>query len=398
VEAEAVQRCEVIVVGAGPAGTGTVLALARRAPRLAAGTLVLEKAHHPRDKTCAGGLIPKTHGLLAALGVSADVPHARVDAARVTVPGGCVRIGGTELCRVVRRREFDAALARAAAATGATIVQNARVLDVRREGDGVRVQTETASYWTPIVVGADGSGSLVRRRLVGGPAGPVARAVMCDVAVSETTWDGFAGRRYDFDFLGIARGMRGYGWIFPSVIEGIPHANVGVYALPPYDAGRMEGELVRLLAGIGVAGTPRRRAFPIHTYAPGARLAAPNALLVGDAAGVDPLMGEGISFALEYGCVAAEAIVSAAASGRLDVAGYEAAIHDGPIGRKLARLVWATERGYGRHWRVWFRLARSSRRARQAALEWYNGVAPWEGRGRLALARALVRAPRKVAA
>jgi len=398
VEEAEVRRYEVIVVGGGPGGTGTVLALAQRAPSLAAGTLLLEKAHHPRDKTCAGGLIPKAHSLLAALGVSADVPHARVDAAKVAVPGGCVRIAGPDLCRVVRRREFDAALAGAASTTGATMVQNARVLDLRRDGDGVRVETDAASYWAPIVVGADGSGSVVRRRLVGEPAGPMARAVMCDVAVSGTTWNGFAARRYDFDFLGIERGMRGYGWIFPCVLDGVPHANVGVYALPPYDAAGMEMELVRLLTGIGVAGTPRRRAFPIHTYAPASRLAAPNALLVGDAAGVDPLMGEGISFALEYGRAAADAIVSAAATGRLDVAGYESAIHDGPIGRKLARLVWAAERGYGRHWRVWFRLARSSRRARQAALEWYNGVAPWEGRGRLALARALVRTPRAAAA
>jgi flavin-dependent dehydrogenase len=160
----------------------------------------------------------------------------------------------------------------------------------------------------------------------------------------------------------------------------------------------METELARLLDGIGVCGTPRRRAFPIHTYAPTSRLAAPNALLVGDAAGVDPLMGEGISFALEYGRTAADAIALAARAGKLEPGGYEAAIHDGPLGRKLGRLVWAAERGYGRHWRLWFRLARSSRRARQAALEWYNGVAPWEGRGRLALARALVRTPGAVAA
>jgi flavin-dependent dehydrogenase len=192
--------------------------------------------------------------------------------------------------------------------------------------------------------------------------------------------------------------MRGYGWIFPCRIDGVPHANVGVYALPPYDAAAMEVELARLLGGIGIAGTPRRRAFPIHTYAAASRLAAPDALLVGDAAGVDPLMGEGISFALEYACTAADAIVQAAAAGRLDVARYESAVHEGPLGRKLARLVWAAERGYGRHWRVWFRLARSSRRARQAALEWYNGVAPWEGRGRLALARALVRSPGRAAA
>jgi len=45
---------DVIIVGAGPAGAATALRLAARAPELAAGTLLLDKARHPRDKTCAG--------------------------------------------------------------------------------------------------------------------------------------------------------------------------------------------------------------------------------------------------------------------------------------------------------------------------------------------------------
>jgi geranylgeranyl reductase family protein len=393
-----VQRYEVIVVGAGPAGTGTALALAQLAPELASRTLLLEKAAHPRDKTCAGGLIPRTHAVLHELGVVVDVPAARVDHAAVVVPGGQVRIGGSDLCRVIRRRHFDAALARAAAARGVRVQERARVVGLRREAGGVRVETETATYWAPVVVGADGSGSLVRRQLVGGPGGPIARAIACDVPVPATRWDGFDVCRYDFDFLVLARGLRGYGWTFPCLVDGLPHANVGVYALPPYDAGTMHAEMQRLLAGIGNLATPRWRAFPIHTYTPAARLAAANTLLVGDAAGVDPLMGEGISFALEYGRLAAQAIVEARAAGTLDFAHYETAVHGGPLGRKLRRLVWAAERCYGPRWRVWLRLARSSPRLQRAALDWYNGVAPWEGRGRLALARALLRGARSEAA
>ena len=70
------------------------------------------------------------------------------------------------------------------------------------------------------------------------------------------------------------------------------------------------GEFRRLaddrLADVGARAT-RWQAFPIRTFVPGAPIAAPHALLVGDAAGCDPLMGEGISYALEYGIMAAYA-------------------------------------------------------------------------------------------
>jgi flavin-dependent dehydrogenase len=386
------QRYEVIVVGGGPAGIGTALALAARDPALGAGTLVLEKARHPRDKTCAGGLIPRADAVLHALGVEPRVAAVRVDRALVAVPGRRVRIGGDALCRVVRRRDFDAALAGAARGREVAVQEGARVVSLARDAHGVRVETESATYRAPVVVGADGSGSLVRRRLIGGPSGPMARAVMCDVPVTGTRWNGHADHRYDFDFLVLAAGVRGYGWLFPALVDDVPHANVGVYGLPPYDAGTMQRELWRLLGSIGVSERPAWKAFPIHTYHPAARLAAPHALLVGDAAGVDPLMGEGISFALEYGVHAAEAILEARHTGEWSFAAYERAIHAGPLGRKLGRLVWAAERCYGPRWRWWLRAARSSRRLQQLALDWYNGTAPWAGRGHLALLRAFATA------
>src|SRR5438477_88838 len=83
--------------GAGPGGAATALALAATAPALAARTLLLDKARHPRDKTCAGGVIPKALRLLDELGVGFDVPHVRVDAATVAVPGGNVVVATSDL-------------------------------------------------------------------------------------------------------------------------------------------------------------------------------------------------------------------------------------------------------------------------------------------------------------
>lgn len=373
---------DVVIVGSGPAGAATALRLAARAPAVAVRTLILEKARHPRPKICAGGVIPKAAALLRELGVELDVPHATVDEARIDVPGSTVAIGGHDLCRVVRRAEFDARLAWAARDRGVTLREDERVVALVREPGGVRVETDRGVHRARVVVGADGSGSRVRRALVDGEtAGRVGRAVMCDVPAAALRWDGHRARRYDFDFRACADGLAGYGWVFPCVIDGAPYANVGVYALPPADGVRLEAELRRLLAELGADPATRRQAFPIRTWVPGARVAAPQALLVGDAAGVDPLMGEGISFALEYGVLAADAIIRGFERGDLDFADYVAAVHAGPLGQKLGLLDAATNRFYGPQGALWFRLARLSAWARRAGLEWYNGVERAQGRG-----------------
>jgi flavin-dependent dehydrogenase len=381
-----VERREVIIVGAGPAGSATALRLAALHPARAAGAMLLEKARHPRDKTCAGGVIPKASALLAELGVAFDVPQARVDVAGVRVPGASLAVPGADLCRVVRRRELDARLAFAAQARGVELRQEARVRAVARDGRGVRVETDEETFWAPVVVGADGSGSVVRRSLVAADAGIVGRAVMCDVPRAGTAWDGHAARRYDFDFRPVSRGLRGYGWAFPCWIDGVAHVNVGVYALPPASGGDLQRELAAVLDDVG-ARASRWHAFPIRAFVPGASVAAPHAIVVGDAAGCDPLMGEGISCALEYGMLAGEAI-----AGGGDVAeSYARAVQASTMARKLRRLDWAARRFYGRRGSWWFRLARLSRRAQAIGLAWYNGVDHWDERSAWAAARALVR-------
>ena len=382
------ERRDVVIVGSGPAGAATALGLAARAPALAARSVLLEKARHPRDKTCAGGVIPKAVRLLESLDVPLTVPQARVDHAGVALPGGReLAVAGDDLCRVVRRRELDAHLAWTARDRGVELREEERVTHVARDGDGVRVETSRRTYWTPVVVGADGSGSLVRRALVGA-SGLTARAVMCDVPVAATSWTGYAGRRYDFDFSACRTGLRGYRWAFPCVIDGVPHANVGVYALPPACGTRLRTELAAELARLGAA-PAAWKAFPIHAYVGAPHLAAPHALLVGDAAGADPLMGEGISFALEYGLLAAEAICEAHGTGDLSFRGYARAVERGPLGRKLRRLGLATRLFYGPRCRLWFRLAAASPRAQAIGLAWYNGVDGWDRRNAFAALAAL---------
>lgn len=97
-------------------------------------------------------------------------------------------------------------------------------------------------------------------------------------------------------------------------------------------------------------------------------------MLAGDAAGVDPLMGEGISYAFEHG-----RLVAAAALRYLDgdcgaLADYDRVLHRGALGRKLSRLAFAARRFYGPRHRFYFRLAHLSAKAQQIGVDWYNGA------------------------
>jgi flavin-dependent dehydrogenase len=374
------ERRPLIIVGSGPAGCATALYLERLDPALARDVLVLDKAEHPREKVCAGGLIPHTLDCLRELDIPLAVPHVTVDDAEVLVPGARVAYRGRDLCRVIRRSAFDAHLAEVCRSRGIEVRGGERVVDVGRENGGVRVETDRGSYRADAVIGADGSGSIVRRKLLGGGTAHTGRAVMCDVPVRETSWSGHEERRYDFNFLPVAEKLRGYAWAFPCLIGGEPHVNIGVYSV------HMEGAYLRDLleretARLGTR-VPRVQAFPIHWYRHGAPIAGPGAMLVGDAAGVDPLMGEGISFCFEYGRLAATALASRRPSAEAPFAAYQQAVRSSWMGRKLRRLGLATRLFYGPTRRVWFGVASRSRRAQEIGIRWYNGV---DGVDRLSL-------------
>jgi flavin-dependent dehydrogenase len=388
-----VERREVIIVGGGPAGAATALFLIRHDPTLAGRILVLEKARHPRVKVCAGGLIPHTLDCLDELGVGLTVPHVMVDRVRVEVPADRVELDGARFCAVVRRDEFDASLIIATRARGVEVREDEKVLGLERVAGGVQVTTTRGAYVARLVVGADGSGSLVRRRLFSGGAqrDEVARAVMADIPVAAGSWDGYARARYDFDFRAVPRGLAGYAWAFPCLIDGQPYVNAGVYGWrrrPGVDLVALLRELQGELGGA----TVRHQAAPIRCFGR-APFVAPHVLLVGDAAGVEPLMGEGISFAIEYGRWAATEIADALARDDFAFAGAEQRFRRNWVGRKLRRLEQAATLFYGRGARLWLALAARWPGAQEVGIRWYNGVDGWDRRSGWEALRTAVRRP-----
>ena len=221
--------------------------------------------------------------------------------------------------------------------------------------------------------------------IFGADKNSIGRGVMADIAVEPRSTEEFSNQLYRFDFRCVADGIKGYAWSFPCLIDGQPHLNVGIYDQCPREAvwpGAQKAPLLDALRAAfpelpldSVGERPATfKAFPIRWYTPQARFAAGRVILAGDAAGVDPLMGEGISQGFEQGKLAAGAIVRMLDGDRDALAAYERELHRGLIGRKLSKLNFAARRFYGPRHRLYFRLAGLSRRAQQIGIDWYNGA------------------------
>jgi len=373
----------VLIAGTGPAGLATALYLLRRRPDLKGQVVALERHRHPRPKVCAGGLIPKTMLALAELHLPLDVPAVEVRRGLARTEIGEVDYRGDDvLCTVVRRDQFDARLARAAREAGLEIIEDCRVTEVETSEGGVLVHSSCGVFEAEVLIGADGSGSRVRDALFQRHQQWVGRALMVDIAVPAASMADFAATPYCFDFTCVAAGIRGYAWSFPCLIDGRPHINVGIYDQCPRNPVASGQPKARLLEALAASfpdlpipqGNSGYKAFPIRWYAPKQSFVTDRVLLAGDAAGVDPLMGEGISYAFEHGKLAAQALDDFVSGRPGAMAAYNDALHRGAVARKLRRLAFAARRFYGPRHRLYFRLAALSPAAQRIGIDWYNGA------------------------
>ncbi|WP_091641261.1 geranylgeranyl reductase family protein [Micromonospora pallida] len=299
------------VIGAGPAGLSAAYAAARAGAR----TLVLERAAHPRYKTCGGGLIGTS---LAAVAGRIEVPaDDRVDRITFTRDGRreFTRRHAAPLVTMVRREEFDRRLRDAAVGAGAELRERAPVRAVEQDADQVRIRLADGDTVTArVVVGADGSSGVTARH-VGVRHQQVDLGLELELPVPEDEQARWRGRVL-LDWGPIPGS---YAWVFPKG----DRLTVGVIAA------RGEGERTRAYLRAFVDRLGLTGLEPAHDSGHLTRCRADDSplcrgrvLVAGDAAGLlEPWSREGISYALRSGALAGAAV----AAGDLD--GYARAVH-----------------------------------------------------------------------
>lgn len=330
---------DVIIVGAGPAGSALAIELASEGLDV----LLVDAARFPRDKTCGDYVSPRGLARLDALGCGVQlralgctpIRRSRLYLDRDELVSGTLPdvAGLPRYGHAVPRLELDHILFQRAIEAGAATREEYRVTGLEHTARGVEIMGTLAGRphreHGRIVIGADGATSVVAR---------AAGLGMTDARYTLASMRAYAhGLTLDHTIMYFDHTyFPGYGWVFP-VRPGLCNVGVGMVseslgqgglALPDFFA-----RFRRLCTKLGRAhGTTLEigphRGWPIRTYGGARRNYFDRGLLIGEAGClVDPMNGEGIPLALDSAHLAARTIRAAFRRGRFaagDLAGYEA--------------------------------------------------------------------------
>ena len=320
-------RTDVLVVGAGPAGS----AAAAWAAQAGYDVLLADAAVFPRDKTCGDGLTPRAIGELQRLGLEDWLrahtvnqglrAHGFGQTLLLPWPGGTLPAWGS----AVARTELDDHLRTTAIKAGAEAVDGARAVGVRMDGDRVAAvelvrgsakDGERFEVACDRLVVADGVrsplGKLLGREWHRETVYGVAGRSYADSTMSDDPWISSHLELRDEQ----GQVLSGYGWIFPL---GNGEVNVGVGTLatakrPAEIAIKplMAHYAAQRRADFGLGDElrmPTSALLPMGGAVSG--VAGANWALIGDAAAcVNPLNGEGIDYGLEGGRLVADLIAA----------------------------------------------------------------------------------------
>ncbi len=317
------ERCDVLVVGAGPAGSAAAIVLARAGLSV----VLVDQRSFPRDKVCGDGLIPDTHAALAQLGLLDEVMASARAAQHITCTaprGGQIDVPGS--LAVLPRRVLDDIICRGAVRAGARMHApvhfEAPLLDATGRVCGASLShagQKRALHANWVVLA---SGAVPQALMAAGvcerqtPGGVAVRAYIKN--------DAMVGRITQLEMVWHRKLRPGYGWIFPCP-NGVFNIGVGVFDShgPAADGHNIKQNINlrtvfekfsecypnarELVSGGTMQGGLKGAPFRFNLS--GASYSRAGLLVTGEAVGSTySLTGEGIGKALETGMLAAHAI------------------------------------------------------------------------------------------
>lgn len=292
---------------------------AGRCARAGLRTALVERWEIPRLKCCAGGVVERSLRQL-----DAPLPDALVEREifGVYLVHGDVRSECRSPCRVavtVKRDKFDEFLARDAERAGSEVMTRFRTDRVREDVDKVTVESEGGkALEARYLIIAEGANSRTARQVLGPyPPDGLAMGLAAECDFGGTPGDLIEFHLFDEEGFKMPFVTPGGidGWIFPHAHG----ANVGVggYQATTTDLRRQMDRMIREASknngGAEVRGKINAHPIPVR---PRGRFSSARCLVVGDAAGLaSPMTGEGISYSLTSGALAAEAVQRALGRG-----------------------------------------------------------------------------------
>jgi len=312
-------KYDVVVVGAGPAGSTAAKLLSEKGLKV----LIIDKSKFPRNKPCGGGL-----------------PHRVIDKFGYVKDRGLIEsysYGGISyspslkykatykkdypVVAMVLREKFDMGLARLAVDSGAELIDGKAVKDVIFSKESAKIILEDKTEIdTKMVVGADGVHSIVAKKSgLSPPKKYLGVCILNEYDLGEDIIDEYFGKERLCHIHLNFHNLLGYGWVFPKK----QHLNIGVGKISPdTKISKTKTDLITIYKNY-IKTLKKTKIIPknieigrctggaLH-IGPLKKTYADRVLLCGDAAGfTNPLTGEGIYYAMSSGEIAAKVITEA---------------------------------------------------------------------------------------
>jgi geranylgeranyl reductase family protein len=339
---------DVIIAGAGPAGSSAALLLSQKGVKV----LVVDKAQFPRYKTCGGGLVGRTSQFLP-LDFS-EIAERSCYSADIFDSRSSFHFNVKKSKPVIlmtMRKDLDWFILSKAKMSGAAVIDNCEVFDILNKPGYIEVETSKGKFISKFLIASDGASGIISKKSGWQNDTVSAPAVEYEVYVKDSVFDIFNNSaRFDFGIF-----PEGYSWVFPKK----NHLSIGSAFMKKSrrNLHNITMEYLKLLK-INEPLKVEKHGFFVKLNPTAKKFARKQILFTGDAAGfADPLTGEGISYAILSGRLAASAIIESGFNAELAEYFYTKSVNN-KILKELycAKILWTLVYGFPKVRALLFRL------------------------------------------